>query len=364
MGSRRAFTSVPATIVAAALGVMLLTGTAAAHSATSGTLYQRLLVSWRLDGWSGHDRASFQIPGIGEGDVICNPKTTWIQMVPSDRTAENDMWSVKWETKNGVQQTAVKNARVYEFSTPSSTVPHGTGASAYEGFNQHTPIESSDSGSMVGLISKRGALNAPGGTGVAPTSVQLSWSWSGFGSAGAQCQVAATFVTAIQGPSREVSEGEKSSLPASLGPVSSFNINWHGEAEEPAAAQRTHSLTVPRIGVLSGTCEDGIDGEAYLTLTPQDGGDPYAEVTTFQGEGIENSTLDDYYTDPLSGLVGPIALPVNGFLTATLLPAWNAPSSQQTDLLVSSIRTTNDPDTANDYCEVSVQAISAPDPVL
>jgi hypothetical protein len=217
---------------------------------------------------------------------------------------------------------------------------------------------------MVGLISKRGALNAPGGSGVASTSVQLNWSWSGFGSAAAECRVTATFVTAIDGPSRVVREGVKSPLPAPLGPVSSFNLNWHGEAEAPLAAQRTHSLTVPGVGALSGTCATGIDGEAYLTLTPEAGGDPYAEVTTYQGEGIENSTLDDYYTDPVSGTLGPIPLPVNGFVTATLLPAWNAPASRQTDLLVSSIRITNNPDTADDYCEVSAEAIDAPDPAL
>jgi hypothetical protein len=350
--------------VLASACLMTMWSAAPALASGNGSLYQRLEISWSGDNWRGHDRASFQIPGIGSGDVMCGPNTTWIQMFPSDRDAENEMWNVKWETKNGLLQTAVKDARVYQFSTPTSTIPHGTGASAYEGFNQRTPIEAADAGSMVGLISKRRALNVPGGVGVAPTSIELDWSWSGFHTRTAECHVLARFVTEISGPSRIVAEGASAPLPSLIGPVGSFNLNWHGENEYPVSLTRHSSLTVPGIGTVSGICEEGLGGEAYLTLTPVLGLTPFASVTTYQGEGLFNSLTDDYYDDPVSGVVGPITLPSNGFVIADVEPVWDAPSGQETELLVSSIMVTNNPDPASDYCEVSVEAITAPNPVL
>jgi hypothetical protein len=350
----------------AAIGVVcaVLAMTGVAMASSNGSLYQRLVVSWSGNNWQGNDRATFQIPGIGYGDVVCNPTTTWIQMVPSDRVDENDMWSVKWETKNGAPQTAVKDARVYTFSTPTSTIPHGTGPTSYEGFNQNKPIEASNTGSMIGLISKRGPLNSDGGAGVAPTSVRLQWSWTGFGSSAAQCRVVATFVTEVRGPSRVISEGRRSALPDQIGAVSSFNINWHGQSEYPIALKRVSSLTIPQIGVLNGTCQAGADGDAYLTLRPPNDGNPYAQAALFQGEGIQNETINDYYTDPVSGLLGPIALPGNGFVSLEVLPAWDASTVDESQLFVSSIRKLNDLDPAADYCEISVQAITAPNPAL
>jgi hypothetical protein len=338
---------------------MCAIGVHAAAAQSTSSLYQKLTVSWRNDNWVGHSAASFAIPGIGAGQVVCKPNTTWIRMLPADPGAENSMWIVKFETKNGVAQTAVKDVRVYKFSTPTSTVPHGTGPTGFEGFNQFTPIEPASTGSMVGLISKRGALNAPGGAGVAPTSFQLNWEWTGFGTSAARCNVNATFVTRIVGRSRSVSHGRSGELPSTLSPAFSFNLNWHGAKEAPAAAARLHSLTVPGIGTLAATCQTGIAGESYLTLTPAAGVSPFASVVTYQGEGVDNSVHTDYYNDPVSGLLGPIPLPVNGMLVATLLPAWQASSAHAAQLIVSSLRKTNDPDPADNYCEISTQVLGA-----
>jgi hypothetical protein len=335
-------------------------------AAATGSLYQQLVVDWSHDDYAGNDRASFQIPGIGTGDVVCSPGTTWIQMVPSDPTSENDFWTVLSQTKAAGFETAVRDARVYRYSTPTSTIPHGTGTRADIGFNQSTPVESASSGSLVGLISKRNALNVEAGPGAAPTSVHLSWSWSGFGTAQAACHISATFMTAIGGASRRVAEGDKLGLPAAsdIGPVASFGVNWHGEDNYTASLIWPSSLTVPGDGTLSGVCEVGPGGLDELTLTPAAGTDPYAEITTYQGEGIDNAQTDDYYTDPASGTLGPIPLPVNGFIQGTLLPAWNASGTQQTQLLVSSVRKLNDPTAADNYCEVAVQAVSSPNPLL
>jgi hypothetical protein len=353
--------------VIAALAGTAVTACAAAAlapAASASALYQHLTVSWSHNNWKGHDTAGFQIPGVGNGNVTCSPNTTWIQMVPSNRNAENDMWSVLTQRKNGILQTAVKDARVYRFSTPTSTVPHGTGASAYEGFNMKTPVEKADSGSLVGLISNRSALNKAAGAGSVPTAVRLSWSWSRLHTKSAQCKVTATFVTPIAGKSRFVSEGRKTSLPLKLGAVSYFNINWHGESDYTASTKWPDSLSIPGVGELSGVCATGTDGDAQLQLTPIASLDPFAQTMTYQGQGIDNSQIDDYYTDPDTLMVGPIPLPTNGFMSGTVLPAWNAPASRATEILVSSIRKTNDPNAANDYCEVAVEAISAPDPLL
>jgi hypothetical protein len=346
---------------AAVVGVaMCAIGVHAAGARSTSALYQTVNVGWQHDNWQGHARATFAIPGIGAGEVVCKPNTTWIRMLPADPSAENSMWNVKFQIKNGVATSAVKDVRVYKFSTPTSTVPHGTGPTAFEGFNQYTPIEAAGTGSIVGLISKRGARNAPGGAGVAPTSFQLSWNWTGFGTAAARCNVNATFITGILGRSRSVTDNRTRGLPQSTRPLYSFNLNWHGEAEAPAAAARPHSLTVPRIGTIAATCQTGIAGESYLTLTPAAGAFPFASVVAYQAEGIDNSVQTDYYTDPISGLLGPIPLPVNGMLIGTLLPAWQASPDQAAQLVVSSLRKTNDPDAAENYCEISAQVVGAP----
>jgi hypothetical protein len=351
-------------LAAAVSGAVFMTVGAATASASS--LYQQLVVNWKNDNYANHDRASFQIPGVGNGDVMCAPNTTWIQMVPSNPAAENDFWVVLSQTKNGAFETAVRDARVYRYSTPTSTIPHGTGDSAYIGFNNQTPVESSGNGTLIGLISRRNGLNTYAGSGSSPTSVHLSWSWSGFGSSQATCHVSATFVTQIGGKSRRVADGVNVGLPSAsdIGPVSSFGVNWHGESDYNASLNWPSSLAVPADGTLSGTCQVGPSGLDELTLTPAAGTDPYAEITTFQGEGVENSEIDDYYTDPNSGTLGPIPLPVNGFIEGTLLPAWNASGTQQTQLLISSIRKINDTNAADNYCEVAVQAISSPDPLF
>ena len=61
---------------------------------------------------------------------------------------------------------------------------------------------------------------------------------------------------------------------------------------------------MPGIGTLAATCQTGIAGESYLTLTPAAGASPFASVTAYQGEGVDNSVQTDYYTDPTSDCLG------------------------------------------------------------
>lgn len=338
------------TRAAAVLGVgALLIGSSASASADAlgPSLRQHITVSWAHDHWAQRDQASFSIPGVGYGDVVCKPNTTWMQYTPGNRTNENSMWGIVFESKNGVQQTAVKDARVYEFSTPTSTIPHGTGPRADEGFNQFTPIEPASSGHMTGVFSSRGARNAPAGVGVAPTSYSVSWNWSGFGTASARCNVSATFITQTASP-----QAAKKAGPA----AGSLTLNWHGESEAPAANARTQSIQIPGVGTLNAVCDTGTDGLAALQLTPLLGADPTADVTTYQAEGWDATTYAQFLTDPLSGTFTPIPLPVNGMLTADFY----AGGQLQASLALSSERVTNDPNPSADYCEIASQVLTGP----
>ena len=65
---------------------------------------------------------------------------------------------------------------------------------------------------------------------------------------------------------------------------------------------------------------------------------------------------------PMPPDVGTV--PWHELYTSDLEPAWDSPSGKETELLASSMMVTNNPNPASDYCEVSVEAITAPNPVL
>jgi hypothetical protein len=330
---------------------LALAGPASAEVPT-GTLTQEVSVSWSGGAWSGHDESGFVIPSVGSGEVLCRPNATWVRMIPANPDAENDMWGVKFETKPDGLETAVKDARVYEFSTPVSTVPHGTGPSAYEGFNQDAPVEEADSGHMLGIISSRAALDEPAGQGSTSTAFTLSWAWTGFGTPSAQCTVRATLTTEIAGASATIRESpHRPPRRVATSPLSasSLALDWHGEADEPAAEARPRTLLLPGIGSLTAQCLPLPQGGTLdVALTPLAGLAPGALVTTYQGEGTEASTTLPYYSDPLTSELGPVALPVNGVTTMQVTAG-----ELSAEVVLSSYAKLNDPEAADDYCEVS-----------
>jgi hypothetical protein len=300
---------------------------------------------------------------------------------------EGTMWSDVRQVKNGVLEDAVKNARVYTFSTPTSTTPSGTGASAFEGFNKDTPVENSGFGEAYGIISARKALNQPAGESPPPTAFYLTWKWSGFHSPRkARCDVKAVLTTQVGGqgqsnlpeqeltvlqqastqllqqPSEQLSTGLKISSKGVTDAVaaSSLNLDWSGEEDIPAAlGYGDNTMTVPGVGVITATCPAGIDSEASLTINTTGGATPVVDVITYQGQGTEASEEIPYFTNPYSETVGPIPLPVNGIVRFSVSGELEGPTIASG--IVSSLRKTNDPNPAEDYCQIAGQALQLPE---
>lgn len=342
-------------VVLAGLVSIVAPATARADDAAATSLRQDVTVSWRDGALTGRDRESFSIPEIGSGEIVCRRDAVFIRMRPTDTARETSMWSTLTQVKNGVPQVAVHNARVYTFSTPTSQVARGTGPAAHEGLNQRRPLEDVGRGSAFGLISQRTARNVPAGAAATPTSFTLRWAWSGFaGSArDARCRVTATFLTRLA-PGASVTTRRIGGLLRLPGPaVSALNLAWRGDADAPAHAESS-SITLPYLGALRATCPPGRDSRPALLLAadrPQDG--PVLSAVTFQGEGPDAATSSRYATDRATGVLGPVALPVNGMVRATV-----SDGDRTARVVASSIRKTNDPDGADNFCEIAVQAIS------
>lgn len=266
------------------------------------------------------------------------------------------MWSTLLQRKGGVDVAAVHNARVYTFSTPTSKVARGTGPAAHEGLNQRRPLEDRGEGRAFGLISQRSARNVPAAGAVSPTSFTLRWRWSGFaGSArDARCRVTATFITRLP-EDAQVQTRAIGGLLRRPGPaVSALNLNWRGDADASANLV-SRPITLPYLGTLSATCPAGRDARPALTLEAGTGGEggPAATVVTYEGEGPDAATSSRVATDRATGRLGPVPLPVNGMVRATI-----AGSSRTVEVVASSIRKTNDPNGADNFCEIAVQAVS------
>jgi hypothetical protein len=306
-----------------AIALRLLIPAHAMASTTPGELYQSLRLGWSNDNWKGHSQVDFQIPGIGSGNVQCSPNTTWIQMKPNNTDAETDMWTVKTENKSDGVETSVKNARIYQFSTPTSSQTVGSGRNAYEGFNQQTPVENSSSGHLIGLISTRQALNQYETNGGQPTSIELSWKWSNFGTSKASCLVKATFITGTSGSYKEVIDGSNSNLPKNIGNSLPLNLNWNGSYA--TSQPQTNSVVIPDLATLTTSCQDSADSIADLTL---------------------------------SGVTGNPLVSVTTFTVLTISPSAGAPTSQDTSILLSSYYINNNPNTASDYCEIAAQIVN------
>ena len=140
---------------------------------------QRVRVLWQ--GYQRHPKyvKTAVVPGIGNLKLVCKPNLTIVRLFASDRRAETQMWMSKYETKNGRDVVAVKNARIYTYANANDDGKGGTGPSAHEGLNQQTPIEDYAKGHADGLISQRVGRNKPAaGSLTAPvTSFRLSWYW-------------------------------------------------------------------------------------------------------------------------------------------------------------------------------------------
>lgn len=373
-GVARRRTAVLVGLVLAAAPALQVAGMATAAAPTPKILVQNVGVAWAGADYKGGSTATAVIPGIGSVALICKRDTTMIRLTATDRTAENQMWMAKYETKNGEQVVAVKNARIYKYANRNDTSGSGTSASAHEGLNQLTNIENASSGYIHGVISRRVARtkDAAAASTAPSTSFNLNWYWNGFrkDAKDSSCSISAKFITNVTNSSssaKQVVDSSRSKT-VKLGSTKKLvgrkaavytrgtaplSINWHGDEDAANAGIRT--ATIAGIGQVSLACEQGTDGAATITLDPDPDADANedntsAHVETVTGEGEVVDHVEDEYPslDPETGLVGPVDLPVNG-----MMRIYYDVAGKKTALIVSSYRKRNDPKAELNLCEVA-----------
>lgn len=319
-----------------------------AASAQQRVLKQDIEVNWSNGKYKGKSSKSFTVPGIGSGKLVCRPNQTWIEFTANSSSDENSLASVKFENKNGMYQPSVKNARVYQFSTPTSTQKTGTGKKAREGFNQQFPIEADSSGNLVGVFSRREARTLWAGPGAPVTYVQLSWKWEHFGYDNAKCYVGATLTTALDKvPKSMRSYAKGKALTGGL-----INLNWHG-ATDPN--RNTHAKTyIQGVGTLVAECQTDALGKQSLALYPDKPGDVSIHARIFQAEGMQAEETEDHYFDPAIGSTSPLELPNNAALILEITS-----SKGKSFAMVSSQHKLNGDTEADNYCEIAVATLDS-----
>jgi hypothetical protein len=278
----------------------------------SGALVQPVTVDWYDGKWGGRDTAGFVAPGIGYGEVVCNPETQWVRFFGSNGGRETAMMT--WTYKNwGTYQ---------EKSLQEAVYTTGTGFDFNEGLNKFSPAEKTSTGTFDGVISDRGPISNPGGVvALSPvTTMSLNWEWDFTRPREARCHVEAVFAT----------ETELSTFPLAR----SLQLVWHGEAN--AAANGFRSIEFPGLGTVSIRCEPGEPRQ--LRVEAAGGG----TITT--REASEDSSLTER--------AGPVTanLPNNGQLLVELAGGQR--------ILVASRWKLNDPDGSQNFCAIAGQVLS------
>ncbi|GAA4700342.1 hypothetical protein [Nocardioides conyzicola] len=261
---------------------------------------KRIVVSWKGERKRRVYQKSASVPGIGQVDLVCRPKSTQIRIRPNSRAPETQLWMAKFEQKNGRDVVAVKNVRVYTYATAADNGRGGTGPKAHEGLNQKSPIEDFRKGNAYGLISQRPGRNLDGGGALATpaTSFQLTWWWERFAYPGHQyCNMALTLHTDT---------------------TRQFGLSWHGTDE--GLRQTTSTTTIPGLGDAIVTCEPGSnanDQTVAFRPTGAKAATSFLDYEYIQGEGDVDDHVDhvdDLDHDPVTGLLGPVDLPRNGMM--------------------------------------------------
>jgi hypothetical protein len=156
---------------------------------------QSIAINWQNGHWQGHDAAAFIAPGIGAGEVRCNPQTQWINFFPYDQKADTSMWGTMLQDPSSRGGTGPSEVVVNWARKGYDQSPDFTGPSYYLPLNRSSlGVDSSSVGSYIGLVESAGPHSSAGGPGPASTSFQLSWHWN-FTDGSPRCYVAGTFVT-------------------------------------------------------------------------------------------------------------------------------------------------------------------------
>jgi hypothetical protein len=277
----------------------------------TGALVQKVVVDWYGGQWGGRDTAGFVAPGIGYGEVVCNPETQYVRVFGSYGAREVAMMNWTYKNWGSFQEKSLREA-IYT---------SGTGFDFNEGLNKFNPAEKTSTGSFEGVISDRGPVGNPGGVTLAPpTTLRLNWEWDFTAPAESHCHVEAVFGT----------ETAATTMPLAR----SAQVVWRGEAN--AAANGYSAVDFPGLGTVAVRCEPGAPRQ--LTVASPSG----AKVTT--REGSEDSSL----REPS----GPVAtsLPNNGMVVLEM------DSGQR--IVVASRWKLNDPDPNQNWCAIAAQVLS------
>ena len=296
-------------LLGATLACLLLAGLGVAPSGASErrddkrvavSQTKRLVVTWHGERRRKVYQKTANVPGVGQVDLVCKPKSVMFRIRPANPAAETQLWMAKFENKRGREVVAVKNVRVYRYANADDDGRGGTGVRAHEGLNQRSPIEDFNKGTAYGVISQRPGRNVDGGGALATpaTSFQLSWWWERFRHPGSQyCTMSLRLRTET---------------------ASQFGLSWHGAAE--GAVRSTSTTTIPGVGEVTLTCApDGMAAEQSVAIRPAASSPEQAflDVEYVQGEGAVEDHVDRYPglgVDPTTGVLGPVELPRNGMM--------------------------------------------------
>jgi hypothetical protein len=286
-------------------------GGSGATPTESGALVQKAVVNWSGGEWGGRDTAGFVAPGIGFGEIVCNPEAQYVRFFGSSGGREIAMMNWTYKDWGTYQEKSLREA-VYTT---------GTGFDFYEGLNKFSPPEKTSTGSFEGVISDRGPIGSNGGLPLAPpTTLRLNWQWDFSDPSKAHCDVEAFFGT----------EAAATTFPMAR----SAQVFWRGEAS--AAANGTAAVEFPGLGALSLRCEPGQPRQ--LSVSSAAGG----LVTT--REASEDSSL----REP----AGPVTanLPNNGMVVVEM--------NSGERIVVASRWKLNDPNPSQNWCAIAAQVLS------
>lgn len=282
--------------------------------ATTGQLTQKVSVNWWGGKWGGRQVGGFIAPGIGYGEVVCNPSQQWVRFYPSNPGRESAMMTWTYKNWGTWSEKAVREAK---YTT-------GTGPDFREGLNKFGPTEKHSTGTFQGIISDRGPIDGPGGVTLAPpTTFDLKWAWNFNNPRNSKCNVEATFRTQTDQLTEPLAR--------------SVQIVWRGEVNA-TPGNTVSEVDFPGLGNVQAVCEAGPNGIRRLIVEGAIGGRVYTR------EGSE-----DY---AVSQAEGPLImrLPNNGMLFVQL--------DNGDRILVSSRWKVNDPVAARNWCVIAAQIYS------
>jgi hypothetical protein len=105
-----------------------------------------------------------------------------VNFIPYDQGSDSEMWAAIMRGNEVSVRAAAHRSPFY-------------GGQFNLGLNMVNGSEPESQGSMVGIVSSRGAFASPGGEGPPPTTFHLSWHWSFTDAYGPRCYVAGRFET-------------------------------------------------------------------------------------------------------------------------------------------------------------------------